>query len=284
MRVLSLASSMVAQLRRAVPAIAIVAGILLPVVVSSCDKVPLLAPTGTVINLFATSNSVSLNSEMEIIATAIENGSDAGTGTTASSSAAGTPVQNGTLISFTTTVGRIEPSEARTHNGEVRVRLITTTQSGNAVITAFSGGASKTLALLVGTAAAGRLIVTANPQTLGASGGTATISAQVTDAGGSPVAGIPVTFTTNTGTLSSSVATSDANGIATTTITTSSAATVSVVAGGASGTVQVGVSTRALTAFSATPNPALVGQVVTFALTAATGANISGGTLDFGDG
>lgn len=275
---------MVAQLRRAVPGIAIVAGILLPIIVSSCDKVPLLAPTGTVINLFATANTVSLNTEMEIIATAIENGSDAGSGTTAGSAAAGTPVQNGTLISFTTTIGRIEPSEARTHNGEVRVKLITAAQSGSATITAFSGGASKALTLAVGTAAAGRVTVTSNPQTLGSSGGTATISAFVTDTGGAGVGGIPVTFTTNAGTLSSSVTTTDASGVATTTLTTSGAATVSVNAGGASGTVQVGVTTRAITGLTVSPQPASVGQVVTFTPTIAAGANISGGTLDFGDG
>ena len=33
-------------------------------------------------------------------------------------------MQNGTLVSFTTTIGRIEPREARTQNGEVRVRFV----------------------------------------------------------------------------------------------------------------------------------------------------------------
>ena len=51
-------------------------------------------------------------------------------------------MQNGTLISFTTTLGRIEPSEARTQNGQVRVKFIPNGQSGPATITAFSGGAS----------------------------------------------------------------------------------------------------------------------------------------------
>ena len=40
--------------------------------------------------------------------------------TTTTSNGAGTPVQNGTLVTFTTTIGRIEPSEARTSNGQVR--------------------------------------------------------------------------------------------------------------------------------------------------------------------
>src|SRR5688500_11048858 len=96
---------------------------------SSCDKVPLLAPTGSVITLFPTATTVPSNGSMEIIATVIEQGvaQTTGTGTgggttttpTATSTAgAGTPVQNGTLVSFTTTIGRIEPREARTNNGQ----------------------------------------------------------------------------------------------------------------------------------------------------------------------
>ena len=49
---------------------------------SACDKVPLLAPGGTVISLFATSNTVPVNGEIEIVATAIENGTTATTPTT----------------------------------------------------------------------------------------------------------------------------------------------------------------------------------------------------------
>jgi hypothetical protein len=158
---------------------------------SACDKVPLLAPGGTVITLFATATTVPLNSEVEIVATAIENGTTSappsatptptpttGTPTTpttptgTSTTGAGTPVQNGTVITFTTTIGRIEPSEARTNNGQVRVRLITTNQSGTAVVTAFSGGASARLEnLRVGTAAVERVILSANPQNLGPLGG-----------------------------------------------------------------------------------------------------------------
>ena len=84
------------------------------------------------------------------------------TPTSTTSAGAGTPVQNGTLVSFTTTIGRIEPSEARTNNGQVRVRFISSGQSGTATITAFSGGASGKLEnLKVGSAAAERVIISA---------------------------------------------------------------------------------------------------------------------------
>ena len=74
----------------------------------SCDKVPLLAPTGSVITLFATATTVPSTGSMEIVATVIEQGVDRrgadhtgrpGTPTTptaSSSPGAGTPVQNGT--------------------------------------------------------------------------------------------------------------------------------------------------------------------------------------------
>jgi hypothetical protein len=41
---------------------------------TSCDKVPLLAPTGSVITLFATATTVPSNGSMEIVATVIEQG------------------------------------------------------------------------------------------------------------------------------------------------------------------------------------------------------------------
>ena len=150
----------------------------------SCDKVPLLAPTGSVITLFATATTVPSTGSMEIVATVIEQGATAaapttptpGTPTTptaSSSPGAGTPVHNGTVVTFTTTIGRIEPAEARTNNGQVRVKYFADGQSGTATITAFSGGASGKLEnLKVGSAGAERMLLTANPQALSCSGGT----------------------------------------------------------------------------------------------------------------
>ena len=61
---------------------AVLLAIAIPLGVVSCDKVPLLAPTGTVITLLATSDTAELNSSLDIIATAIENGqASSGTGT-----------------------------------------------------------------------------------------------------------------------------------------------------------------------------------------------------------
>ena len=118
--------------------------------VAACDKVPLTAPTESTISLFATASSISATGSTDIVATVIES--------------AGTPVQNGTVVTFTTTLGRIEPLDARTQNGKVTVKLSGDGRSGNATITAFSGGAiSEQLELPIGSAAAETVTVRAEP-------------------------------------------------------------------------------------------------------------------------
>jgi hypothetical protein len=271
-------------------------------VVSACDKVPLLAPTGSVISLFATANTVALNSEVEIIANVIENGTtatpstpttpDNGTpgtttpGTTSTTTAgAGTPVQNGTLVSFTTTIGRIEPSEARTNNGQVRVRFIAGGQSGVATITAFSGGASGKLEnLKVGAAGVERVLVSASPQTLGPSGGASTITARVEDVSGTGLSGIPVTFTTDAGTFSNSSVTTDASGSAQTTLTTSRAAKVTVNVAGKTADVSIGLNPRTGITIAAPTTQVSAGQPATFTIGIGATANVRDVTVDFGDG
>jgi adhesin/invasin len=264
----------------------------------ACDKVPLLAPTGSVISLFATANTVPLNSEIEIVANVIENGvtstgggttgtpATPGTSTTSTTTAgAGTPVQNGTLVSFTTTIGRIEPSEARTSNGQVRVRFISGAQSGVATITAFSGGASGRLEnLKVGSAGVERVLISASPQTLGPSGGTSIITARVEDASGTGLAGIPVTFTTDAGSLSPSSSTTDTTGNATTTLTTSRAAKVTANVAGKTADVSIGLNPRTGITLAGPATPVSAGVPVTFTVGVGSTANVRDVTIDFGDG
>jgi large repetitive protein len=265
----------------------------------ACDKVPLLAPTGSVITLFATSSTIPLNSEIEIVANVIENGvasasstppasTTPGTTTTPTSTTtagAGTPVQNGTLVSFTTTIGRIEPSEARTNNGQVRVRFISSGQSGTATITAFSGGASGKLEnLKVGTAGAERVLISASPQTLGPSGGTSTITARVEDVSGTGLAGVPVTFATDAGSLSSSSTITDSLGNAQTTLTTSRAAKVTANVAGKTAEVSIGLNPRTGVTIAGPTTPVSAGQPATFTVGVAATANVRDVTVDFGDG
>jgi hypothetical protein len=270
-------------------AAAVLLAVAIPLGVTSCDKVPLLAPTGTVITLLAGSEIVALNSSVDIIATAIENGqasSGTGTGTTAATgrTGAGTPVQNGTVINFTTTIGRIEPSEARTHNGQVTVQLITSGQSGTATVTAYSGGASNTVQVKVGSAAVDHVLVSASPQTLGPSGGNSTISARVEDASGSGVPGIPVTFTADAGSLNPPSATTDSSGVATTILTTSQKATVTANVAGKTANVAVNLNPRTGVTITGPTTSVSAGLPASFTVGISATANIRNVTVDFGDG
>ena len=92
----------------------------------SCRKVPLLAPTESTLTLLV-SSSVD-DGLADITAVVIESG--------------GTPVHDGTLVVFSTTLGRLDPVEAETTRGRATVRLFDDGRSGTATITAFSGEAT----------------------------------------------------------------------------------------------------------------------------------------------
>src|SRR5262245_15608288 len=96
---------------------------------SACEKVPLLAPTGSTITLTPSANVVAANGSVDILAQVIE--------------AAGTPPHSGTRVTFTTTLGRMEPPEASTDSsGRARVKFIAGASNGAATINALSGGAN----------------------------------------------------------------------------------------------------------------------------------------------
>jgi len=255
-------------------------------VVSSCDKMPLVAPTGTAITLVATSSTLPVNGATDIIAVLIEGALQGGTETT-TSAGAGTPVHNGTVVTFTTNLGRLEPGEAKTLSGRATVRLVADGRSGTATVTAFSGGATQTLEISIGAAAAERLAVTASPQSLPGTGGSTTVSARVEDAQGNGIAGIPVSFSTSRGTLSQTNNVSNAAGVATTTLTTTQEAVVTASAGGATagltGTVTVTLKPRTTVAITA-PTSAVVGVPASFILTPGADAVITNVVVSFSDG
>jgi hypothetical protein len=241
--------------------------------VSGCDKMPLTAPTESTIQLFASGLSVPLNGSVDIIATVTEQ--------------AGTPVQNGTVVTFTTSLGRIDPVEARTHNGKATARLIADGRSGTAVVTAFSGGAEQAeLEIPIGAGAVETVVLTANPSSV-APGGTVQLTAAVHDESGDPVRGVPVSFSTTSGTLGATTVTTDQNGEARTTLTTSREAEVTARAGGSEAQVTVGV--RAAPTVSVTVSPAtpVAGSPAIFSITvtpADDGDPIASIRIDFGDG
>ncbi len=189
----------------------------------ACDKVPLTSPTGSTISLSTNSNIVPINGSVQITATVTES--------------AGTAVQNGTTVVFTSDFGRMDPAEARTQNGRASVRFVASGQSGTVKVNAYSGAASTSggttsgaLTLLVGGAAAGRIVVRAEPPTIPQGGGTVQVYANVVDSNGNALAGAPVSFTiggaAGTGILGAATVVTDANGQAQTSLTTNQTTTV----------------------------------------------------------
>src|SRR6476660_7410355 len=159
---------------------------------TACQRVPLLAPSGSVISITSSATVLAFNASTTIIAQVIE--------------ASGTPPHSGTHVTFTTTLGTIQPSDAETDtSGQVTVKFLAGSQSGTATITAISGGASVSatgaVKILVGSAAVGRVNVSANPTLVPALGGVTTISAVVIDINGNPLGASPVIFSTTAGTL-----------------------------------------------------------------------------------
>ena len=250
------------------------------VATSACDKAPLLAPGGTVIYLTAGSSSVGASGSIDIIAVLVEQGT-ADSDDSTSTSASGTPVHNGTLVSFTTNIGRIEPAEAQTQNGRVVVKFIGDGRSGAATILAYSGGARSEISLNVGGAAAETISLTATP--LSSSGGTSTIRATVQDTSGNPLAGVAVQFSASTGSLSATAALTNDAGIATVTLTSTSESAVTATVGSKTASFTVSPATRSgLTITPPTTITASSPAVFTIGVT--SGSNVKNVRVNWGDG
>ncbi len=293
---------MLSRLRRAVALAGVVFASAL--LVGGCQRVPLLAPSGSTITLIASATALPVNGSTTLIAQVIE--------------ASGTPPQQGTTVSFTTTLGSFQPSQAETDiSGRAIVKFLAGTGSGSATITAISGGASvssaSALKILIGTAAVGRVIVSANPTLVPALGGTTTITAVIIDVNGNPLSAAPVSFSTTAGTLADAFVNADQSGLAQTTLRTSTAATVTAsvgaqgapssggatttpttppaagtTAGQASGTVTVGIASSPTLVITppATPPSAGLPAAFAFVVTAAAnnGSSVRDVTVNWGDG
>lgn len=254
---------------------------------------PLLAPSGSTITLIIQTDALGVNGSTEIIAIVIEGEQQTSGGTGAGGATTpgvGNPVHNGTLVTFTTSLGRIEPVQARTTGGKATVTLFGDGRSGTATINAFSGVATANKTVKIGAAAASRIQVTAAPQALPASGGAATISARVEDAQANPLTSVAVSFSTDVGTLSAQTVVTDANGVAATTLTTTTGpATVTATVGNGTtnavtGNVKVTVKPRntpTLTVPTGTMTQS-VPAVFTVGLTA--GSVVTNVVLSLGDG
>lgn len=248
--------------------------LVLGVWVAACDKAPLTAPTDSQVVLFASSTVVALNGSVEITANVLEPG--------------GIPVQNGTQVSFVTTLGTIDPAEARTTGGRATVRLHAGGVSGVARVRAYSGGAStEALEVRVGASAATRITLSASPGSLPPSGGTTEILAVVSDDENRRLEGVPVNFSANAGSLRDTTVVTDRNGEARTLLTATRETTVTATVGAVSQTLTVRVTTAPIITLSGPTTTVGEGESASFTVGVQVGANgdpIREATINFGDG
>lgn len=240
---------------------------------AACEKVALLAPTGSTVTLTVSTTSLSANGTAQVLATVIEAG--------------GTPVHNGTEVRFQASVGVVEPAVARTENGVAISIFRGNGASGTAKVSAFSGGAKSTeVEVRVGSAAAETVSVRTDPGSVSQTGGSVQVIAVVRDLGGSSVTGAQVVFSSDNGVLSSGNAITDERGEARVTLTTSRETNVRANVAGKEGTARVTVVNLPTASIAISPPNPSVGQTVTITVTpgATTNGNpIRDVTIDFGD-
>jgi hypothetical protein len=268
---------------------------------AGCDKAQLLAPTQSTITVTAPTRVLPSNGTTPITASVLEQ--------------AGTPVQNGTTVRFTTTLGRVDPVEVQTTNGLAITTFFAGPNSGIAEIQANSGAATggtgsgngsggtattatNVIRITIGAAAVNAVTVRANPGSIGPNGGSVELIANVVGENGQPLEGVLVTFNADQGSLSSATAPTNASGEARTTLTTSQQTVVTATAGTkTSSNVTVAlragpVVTIACAPATGTGNCAAIqastanntGTVI-FTITRPTGSSaLRAATIDFGDG
>jgi hypothetical protein len=179
---------------------------------TTCHQAIMTAPPGSSLTLFANPPFIPANGGVSIItALVIE--------------PAGTPVADGTVVQFFTTLGRID-EQGKTNDGVARVNLISDSRSGTAQVVAVSGGpaqggpapspsptdsptptpapdgggsGSGSVTVTIGTALPATVQVTADPSTIRVDlPRESVISAFVRDANGNGVANVPVIFSLST--------------------------------------------------------------------------------------
>src|SRR5262245_1155191 len=239
-----------------------------------CEKVPLLAPTESTVTLQINTTTVPINGTAEVLATVIEQ--------------AGTPVHNGTTVTFTASFGTMDPAEARTEGGVARSTFRAGIQSGTAKVGAFSGAARATeVDVLVGGAAAQSVAVRLEPSSVPQTGGTVNVIAVVSDAAGNRLPGAPVVFSADNGVLGSNSGATDQNGESRTTLTTNRQSIVKANVAGKEGQATVSIINLPTIAISLTTTNPIVGLPVVFSVTPgnAQGGNpVQNVIVDFGDG
>lgn len=150
---------------------------------ASCGQAILSAPTGSTLQIFVNPSFINANGDKAVVSVL-------------ATEPAGTPVPDGTVIQFFTTLGSID-EQAKTNDGVARVNLISDARNGTAVVTAASGPVSVQLENIVIGAPRVSTVRTQALETIDLRQGRsqASVRATVLDDKGNPIPGIIVRFT-----------------------------------------------------------------------------------------
>ena len=165
----------------------LVAGVL---VSPACDKASPVAPAGTTITLSV--NPTRINVDGQATATAIVRRDN------------GSPVNPGTVVNFSTTLGQLDPDDAETDDtGVAETILRGAGQIGTATVTASSGAAAAVTADLQIGSLASSMTLQASPTAIPQTGGEVDLLAVVRDDAGQLLENLAVNYSTNAGRLES---------------------------------------------------------------------------------
>ncbi|MEJ2084517.1 MAG: PKD domain-containing protein [Acidobacteriota bacterium] len=156
----------------------------------SCGKATPVAPSGTTVTLSV--NPTRINIEGQATATAIVRRAD------------GAPVNPGTIVNFSTSLGEVDPESAPTDDAGIATAVISGAgQIGMATVTASTGPAAPVSVELQIGSLASSMTLQASPTSVGQAGGQVDLLAVVRDDAGQLLKNLAVNFSTSTGTLES---------------------------------------------------------------------------------
>ena len=195
---------MIRASRRNAPGVAAI--ILAGTAFASCGQAILSAPDGATLQIFVNPSFIAANGDTAVVSVL-------------ATEKAGTPVPDGTVIQFFTTLGKID-EQGKTNDGVARVNLVSDARSGTAVVTAASGPVSvKADNVVIGAPRVNKVLTAALDPTIDLRLGktTARIKATALDDKGNPIPGINFRFSVSNNVatdriLDGSDATTDNNG------------------------------------------------------------------------
>lgn len=150
---------------------------------SSCGQAILVAPDKSTMSIFVNPSFIAANGDTAVVSVLIIE-------------PAGTPVPDGTVVQFFTTLGKIQ-EQAKTNDGVARVNLVSDARSGTAIVTAVSGTSTKASdQVSIGAPRVGRVLTQALDPTIDLRQGRsiARVKATVLDGNANPIPGIIVRF------------------------------------------------------------------------------------------